>query len=289
MLRFLTISLLLIPVISGAQPRPISFHSDFEKASFEQLAETPSSATAKLRLFFAIEEKMTEERFNELHTQLLSFNQSAQLNKGPKRVFRKVQGEFLQDFKQTCSMTEMFDDGKFNCVTGSAIMGFLLELNDFEYVVNELPHHVFLTSIQGRQRFILETTNRLGLLKDTEENRLTYHMDTIDNSLIFEQIGYHDNSDELNVVVNGTIDFQQLAGLAYYNKAVHHMNLGTFEQSVNFLQKAYLLYPSTRIEKALRYSLLKILNDPTLTKAEKKEYYQLITYHGNKLSMKGHH
>lgn len=289
MSRVLPIFLLLLPALAFSQLRPLPFHSAFEAACFSEISTNPSCTEAKIALFFALDETMTVDHFEGFKSQLHQFDQKAKLNKSPKRIFRRIQKEFLDDFEQTSRLADLFDQGKFNCVSGSALMAYYLEKNGFKYDVEELPHHVFLTATDGQHNFIMETTDKFGILRDTEENRLVYHKDTIDNSLIFEQIGFHDNSEERSLVVKGSIDLQQLAGLAYYNEAINHMNTATFETALDLLQKAYFLYPSIRIEKALRYSILKVLNSDKLSREQKKEYYLLMVYYDNQLSAKDRH
>lgn len=279
------IFLLTIPVLAVAQTDHLSFHSEFEKSCFQKLESNTLQPEDKLALFFALDPKITQEAFNERILELHSFGNREQLHKRPQRIYRKIQQEFLDEFVQTCDITDLIEDKRFNCVSGSAIMAYFLESNGFNYSIEELPHHVFLTAKHGKQGFIMETTDKLGLLKDTEQNRLVYHKDTIDKSLIFEQIGYNDNSDQKTLVVRGSVTMTQLAGLAYYNKAIASMNTGDFESAVVLLQKSHRLYASERIEKALRYSVSKVLNYPHLSRDEKKPYFQLMVYFSQKMSL----
>ncbi|MBI1184843.1 hypothetical protein GC194_11250 [bacterium] len=271
--------LLFIPLLALGQVQEFTYNSLFEKQVFSSLSDSQDLKT-ELALFFAIDSTATESVFNANYNELMAFNKARKLNKNVHRLFYETQSTYLINFVQHVAFPKIFSDSAFNCVSGSALLAFLLDYNGFSYSIEEMPYHVFVTAVNKRRKFILESTDsQYGYLPDNRQNRRIYRPDTIDNSAIFKEIGEYSKLQNGEIIVKGTVTLRELAGLNYYNDAVNLINRGKFVKAVHQLQKAYFLYPSQRVNEVTKYVLLQLLDNPNLSKEQKLPYYQMLMAH----------
>ncbi|MFY0672463.1 MAG: hypothetical protein JXQ87_03625 [Bacteroidia bacterium] len=275
-MRQLLVIALFFPLLANAQLTNLKFSSEFEQQAFSIIDSTKQPKDI-LRLFFAAESSISNADFELIYNQILAFNETQKLHKNPRHLFEETQNRFFSHYELSPTISSLIVDSTFSCLTGSALMSFFLEINDFEYAIKELPFHVFLNVKYKNRDFILETTDTAyGYLPDIESNRRAYQADSVDDSHIFNEIGDYSNLSNGKVVVSGKISFIELAGLNYYNTAINHLNNQDYELAVYQLQKAYYLYPSLRIKEATKYSLLQVLSNPQLSKEEKIPFYEML-------------
>lgn len=278
-MKLLNVILILLPLLGFSQVSELKFDSEFEKEAFYNI-DRESNTKNTLALFLALDSNINNDNFESYYDQLLNFNLTNNLSKSPRHLFDKTQNHFFRHYNKTSRLNQLTNDSFFNCVTGSAIMSFFLELNGFDYEIEEMPYHVFVTVTNKNRKYILETTDtQYGFLPDIKPNRRLYKPDTIDNSQIFKEIGNYSHLDNGQLVIKGNVTFLELAGLNYYNSAIIHLNEKNYEKAVYQLQKAYFLYPSRRIQENLKYSILKILEDKSIQKEDKVFFYELLLKH----------
>lgn len=169
-----------------------------------------------------------------------------------RSIFQKSHQRLFKKYEQHSSFNTMLNEGKYDCVSGSAVLGILLERFGFTYDIIETDYHVFIqVSIDGKP-VILESTLPVGGMISAPsevEKYLSSYLPTNDNAPVnFNQrlagpsLGTEENS------IFRKVRLIELAGLQYYNDAIVHFNNQEFGQAVHQLSKAYLLYPSDRIE-----------------------------------------
>ncbi|MGB0429655.1 MAG: hypothetical protein ACPGLV_04215 [Bacteroidia bacterium] len=275
-MRHLLYILLLFPLALTAQVGELKFSSEFEKNAFYNV-QSNNDLKSTFSLFFAISHSASQNEFEKVYQQLLDFNAEKKLHKHPRRLFDETQNEFFRVYNAKTPINQLIFDSTYNCVTGTALMAFFLELNKMKYQIEEQPYHVFLTANTKNRSFILETTDtEFGFLPNIKSNRRLYNPDTIDNSRIFKEIGDYSHLHNGQIVVKGQITLQELAGLNYYNTAIAHINQNNYLNAVNQLQKAYFLYPSKRIKEATKYCIIKVLSDDDVPLKQKTEYHKLL-------------
>lgn len=273
---FLYIAILL-PLFANAQMGELKFNSEFEQQAFA-IIDSSQQPKDILRLFFAADSTISKTSFESTYSDILAFNDAHKLNKNPRHLFDETQNNFFTEYALNPSFADLIHNSTYSCVTGSALIGFYLGLNGFDYTVQEMPYHVFLTVERRNRNYILETTDtEYGFLPDIKVNRRSYLPDTIDNSHIFKEIGDYSNLKDGQIIVKGNVTLLELAGLSYYNTAINCINSKDYTNAVYQLQKAYYLYPSLRIKEAAKYSLIQVLNDPELSKEEKIPFYEMLS------------
>lgn len=254
------------------------FTSVFEKTAFENF-HTDSSLKSQMAVLMAPSEGINQKYFETAYNQLLGFNGRHPLHQSPKKLFHTVQDSFLQQYKETAYLPQAFSDSVFSCVTGSALLAFYLELNGFEYTIKEQPEHVFVSATFKNKTYLLESTDeQFGFLKDNRVNRSYYEPDTLDNNYVFKMISSYSHLDEKGILVKSEIQLHELAGLNYFNEAVHALNSKDFARAALNLEKAHYLFPSKRITEMFKYCLLKLIEDRSIPFESRVLYLKRLSH-----------
>lgn len=278
-MKLLNVILILLPLLGFSQVREFKFDSEFEKEAFYNIDKEANTKNT-LALFLGLDSNVNNDNFESFYTQLLNFNVTHKLNKNPRQLFDETQNHFFKHYHKNARLNQLIKDSIYNCVTGTAIMSFFLELSGFDYEIEEMPYHVFVTVTNKNKKYILETTDtQYGFLPDIKPNRRQYDADTIDNNNVFKEIGDYSLLQNGEIKVKGTVSFLELAGLNYYNSAIVYINEKEYQKAAYQLQKAHYLYPSIRIQESLKYSLLKILEDKSIDKKDKIPFYEILLKH----------
>ena len=155
----------------------------------------------------------------------------------------------------------MLDQGDYDCVSGSAALGLLLDRYGYSFDVIETDYHVFIQVYLGGKTLVLESTLPVGGLitsPSAVSNYLAAYLSegapiarNISEGLAGTKVITEDNT------IFRKVNLTQLSGLQHYNEAIVHFNKQNYKQAIDLLTKAYAQYPSERIEglKALSIDL----------------------------------
>jgi hypothetical protein len=168
-----------------------------------------------------------------------------------RQIFEKTHHRLLKKYEIHSSFNRMLTEGIYDCVSGSAALGLLLERYGFNFELVETDYHVFIVVQLPDQNVILESTLPFGgmitIPSEVEKYLASYipakfaQLKTLNQGLAGTEIDFNENS------IFRKVTLKQLAGLQYYNDAIAQFNAESFIQAVDQLSKAYLLYPSERI------------------------------------------
>ncbi|GGF21153.1 hypothetical protein GCM10011339_06420 [Echinicola rosea] len=174
-------------------------------------------------------------------------------------IFYKTHQYLLKEYVKHSSFNDALKTGLYDCVSGSAIYGLLLDRYGFDYEVIETDYHVFIL-IHGvnDKTYVFESTEpRAGFIKDQEA--VAQYISVFDAAVVR---GKAKQLAELGSVVSqfteentiyASISLRELAGLQYYNDAVHHFNNGDLLMTYKQLAKARAIYPSDRVTSLYEY------------------------------------
>ena len=166
-------------------------------------------------------------------------------------LFQKSHQKLLKKYEQHSTFNSMLSEGKYDCVSGSAAIGLLLQRYGYSFEIVETDYHVFIVVNLDGKNIVLESTLPVGGMITTPSEVEKYldsykptefaSLKSLNQGLAGPDIDYSDNS------IFRKVNLRQLAGLQYYNDAIVHFNSQAFGQAVEQLSKAYLLYTSDRI------------------------------------------
>ncbi|MDX5337403.1 MAG: hypothetical protein LPK25_00135 [Cyclobacteriaceae bacterium] len=239
-----------------APSEKLIFDSEVEKTLWEQGQEDV------FRLFLAVEapKSISYSNWDKLVEELDEFASKTQDElKLVRQIFQKTHQRILKKYELHSSFNATLSTGKYDCVSGSASLALLLDRYKIDYHIIETDYHVFLIAkIEGKDIILESTTPVGGMITTPTEvekylNSYTASEITptreINQRLAGPQIDYQNNS------IFRKVNLKELAGLQYYNDAIVQFNSQAFGKAVNQLSKAYLLYPSERIEGLRELSL----------------------------------
>lgn len=162
-------------------------------------------------------------------------------------VFYKVHREYLKDYKRSGTFNGIFNEGAYNCVTGTALYAFLLNQLGYLPEIYETRYHMFLVvTLSDSSRLLFETTDPVqGFVANREkvDERIEDYLVGEKQTLTQQQT--------LSAPFNGdtvfkNISMKELAGLHYYNVGVELINEGNYFDAFRALKKASMLYPSSQ-------------------------------------------
>lgn len=171
-----------------------------------------------------------------------------------RQIFSKTHQRFLKNYSAYASLEETFDNGSYNCLTGTIIFSLILNHYEINHEVIETNYHIFILAETTGGQILLEATDPLNgfvtSAKEVEARIKLYKQ----NELEVQQKNksYYKFKFELY----NTVSMDELRGLAHYNKAVDSFNQQNFEAAVQNLVKADALYASHRIEEFSQILLL---------------------------------
>jgi len=165
-----------------------------------------------------------------------------------KDIFYQVHEKYLKCYKSYSTVPDLFEQGNYDCVSGTALYALICELLYIPYVIRETEYHVYLLALVDGKKVLIESTDPVygfvsqadtvqRLMKEYQEEGSSRH-------------GIHE-------ATNSTVDWIQLAGLQYFNKAVLFYNRKNFQDALFYLNKAMQYYMSDRIT-SFKKSILQI-------------------------------
>lgn len=205
-------------------------------------------------LFMGIERELPsdkiQEYWHELNklTALLEKKKARYKNEEAflKYLFHRVHRQYLKNYKHHTTLSDVFENGKYNCVTGTALYAMLLDAIQINYQIRETPYHVFLMvySADGADSVLMESTDPHGFVTDSED---------IAKAIDFYQQPRHRQEDPATVYdydfeIDERINLQKLAGLNYFNQAVDYYNEQQLQKAMQYLRQAAILYPTKRMD-----------------------------------------
>ena len=180
--------------------------------------------------------KRAERRnLNQKNTQLFLEN-----------LFFRVHNRFLDHYKKTQVTTfeQVFSNGSYDCVTGTALYGLILAQLGYEVQVYETTYHVLLIiNYDDRIAMIESTDSYYGFI--TEEKRIDSYLGYYKLNKSHQVDGYK----KLSYTGDSFIGLKELAGLLYYNLAVQELNNHNYNNAEFFITRAEQLYRSDRMRE----------------------------------------
>ena len=167
-------------------------------------------------------------------------------------IFQKTHQRLLKDYTQHSSFSDLLESGAYDCVSGSAALGLLLDRYGYSYEVVETDYHVFIQVYLEGKTLILESTLPVGGMI-TAPSAVSGYLGAylnegkpvarnINEGLAGTKVDTSDNT------IFRKVNLSELAGLQHYNEAIVHFNQQEYRQAIDLLSKALVLYPSERIE-----------------------------------------
>jgi hypothetical protein len=186
---------------------------------------------------------LDESRIKDFILELKS-NKSASDVALLRKVFHRTQKVFLKEYASYADFSEIFNPGRYDCLTATSLFSVVLDGLNFGYSIVETNYHIFLLVKTSKGEVLLETTDRFnGFVKNEKEirQRIGAYRRGVTAGTTNRNI-YHYSCD-----LYREVNPSQLPGLLYYNQAVKAYNAGHLEKCGELLTKARSIYDTPRI------------------------------------------
>lgn len=231
----------------------IAYRSDFEKAVFSSLSY--DSTPPAMAFLLAISPDMDEGLYREYRAELQMACNSA-LRAMPKRgnekdrifqLFQYLKKTHLKTYEQVVSLPELLREGKYNCVSASALVALTLDAAGIPYQLREMHKHIYIYAKAGDDYLRLETTDTGLGVSIARKRELRKFLSSFGQRR--KTLGEYRN-------VEANIDLHRLAGLQYYNEGLRLMDESRSAEAYDQFAKAWLLYPCKRVGEMLETTAL---------------------------------
>lgn len=289
MKRSALIFVFLIPAILYGQKgkdslvlfKDLKFHSEFEKKA---LSNYFLHKTDTFNLFLAIDSGIDAGRIQscQLKYQQMVDELSGKrvdekrINKRIRQTFSYIHRKYLKKYEGVEYFPELFESGEYNCVSSSIIFSMLFGQLGVDYKVQMSPGHVYLVANPGPSSVVVETT--LPDLKE-EEQLHSYkreYVSYLKSKKVISEDDYKSKSvDELfkaSMEKVSDAHFDNLIGFQYYNMGLELYDKKKYVLAYQYLQKAYLFFPSKQVESVLFPTLIKCIENSRFKRVEDIDY-----------------
>lgn len=175
-----------------------------------------------------------------------------------RTIFNRTRQQFLRRYTPYASFGETVRNGKYNCLTGTALYALLLDHFGIQYNIIETNYHIFLLAYPQEGTVLFEATDPTdGFITDSkqiEQRVKLYRQNTMSDSPANGK-KYYSFAAELYQPVQ----LSELRGLLHYNISTHAYNNHDFASAIRHLDEALELYNSPRIAEFSNVLLRAIL------------------------------
>jgi hypothetical protein len=161
-----------------------------------------------------------------------------------RKTFRRVQARYLKSYEAYSDFDQIFQSGKYDCLTATALFSYVLDELDYSYGIIETNYHIFLMVQTSNGEVMIETTDRVG---GFVTNRSTIAKRTGDyrkNILSAPNPGRC--AYQYSFKLYQSLSPEKVTGLMYFNQAVKAYNRQDWLTCAKQLEKANALYSSPR-------------------------------------------
>jgi hypothetical protein len=171
-------------------------------------------------------------------------------------LFAKTHQEYLKKYEDYAPISNLFNSGSYNCLSGTIVYALLLDHFQIPYQVIETNYHIFILADTKQGKILLEATDPInGFVTNPHdiESRIKAYKENL-TPVSDTKMRYYQFSFELF----NSVSLKELQGLLYYNKAVDAFNHQDLQESALSLKKACAFYTSPRIDEFSQVLLLSL-------------------------------
>lgn len=295
--------LLLITICSSAYAqhdsliylRDLSFVNESEKNGFRSLGPQKEEHDLLNLLLTPYLQKegyniaMAEKKINECVATLKEKIKDKSEAKKIKIIHQYVHQQFFSVYKLSNSLSDVFQLGFYNCVSGSAVFSIVLTKLGIPYQLMEVPSHVFLIAYPKTEKIMVESTMPEKGSYQFSQSIIDQYITALYKSKQISKEEFESTSTiilfEKYYLASGAISLTELVGIQYNNFALYALDEQLIKESLGYIKKAYFLNPCARSKYLLKYILFNHLNGNTYsTEADINNLAILFRFYGIKES-----
>ncbi len=209
------------------------------------------------RVDFEIKEITDYFETKQLHKK----SRKKQIRELNKLVYNKL----FKKYDENTFFSHIFQNGTFNCVTGTAFYALILDRLGIPYEIQETITHVYLIAFPHSDKIYLETTNGSSGNISLDYNFKKRYVEFLENNKLISEEDFSNHNleevfDKYYFKGENKINLLQLAGLQYFNNGIEAINNSNWDKAVINLEKHNALYPSEVNNNLMLQALIQIVH-----------------------------
>lgn len=199
--------------------------------------------------------KKAEAQFEALYQ---SLNPEKLQKKSPKKkikkIFKAVQNDLFIRYSLENQFIEVFENGRYNCVSATATYALLLNRFAINYRITQEPEHVYLTATFDDLSIVMEGTDPQGGYVPITDKLIEAQINSLLNRKLIteEELNSPDAGKILDELFpSKEINLEELIGVQYENKMVYNYESENYEKAYENALKALYFYDCERFKTGL--------------------------------------
>jgi hypothetical protein len=185
-----------------------------------------------------------------------------------KYIFTKTHHRYLRHYEEYASFNNLLISKSYNCLTGTALYALILKELNVPYEIFETNYHIFLLARTDAGNVLFEATDPLkGFISNDRE--IDARIKIYKQNSVLQASNTDKTLYRFKIDIYNRITLDGIIGLLHYNLAVQAYNRQDLRTSIVHLDKAILLYQSSRIEEFSKIILLSVI-ESKLERSEKE-------------------
>ncbi|MGE0587219.1 MAG: hypothetical protein AB7O48_01490 [Cyclobacteriaceae bacterium] len=161
-----------------------------------------------------------------------------------RNVFNLTHRQVLKQYDQYATFGELFESGRYDCLTATALYSVVLTELGYTHTVIETNYHIFLLINSDEGQILMESTDPIGGFEFNQEritNRIAQYKKDAEVVLA--------NQAASGYLLFNEVSMNELTGLLYYNQCVKAFNNQQWMEAIKNLDLARKYYHSERIQE----------------------------------------
>lgn len=151
--------------------------------------------------------------------------------------------KLLKKYSEYPTLLETLSEGKYDCLTATAMYSILLSELSIKHDVIETNYHIFIIVHPGTEHEILiETTDPLYGIIEKDDEILSYR-----NQYLQSNIAERNTLIDFDLNIERSLEQKELIGLLYYNQSIKEINSGHWEKARLIADQALEYYKKSRV------------------------------------------
>jgi hypothetical protein len=276
------------PVDSIVRVGEIKYSTDFEKDNFRRFFVNQEKVD-HLQLFVATAKTSNTSTYRNVSQKVESILKQLdgeELTKKPdakkiKIIYKTVHDALLKKYELNNNFNEIFTTGNYNCVSATALYALILEKYNIPFTIKKAPNHVFLLTYPNSSKILIETTDPVKGYFQYNDQMIAKYIDHLKKSKMISEEEFMTKSQtelfEKHFLKDENIDLKQLVGLQYYNMAIYEHENEKYTEAFEYMQKAYLFYPTEAMQFLMKNLLLNVISRLNYESEDDVKYYVYLT------------
>lgn len=238
---------------SGAQDR-ITYGSQLEKDVFNSVIAGNFEDTLGIMLAsnhdinYALRDELKKELSEFILPHTIKIKKKRNQKLLLKRLSRKIGDRYLKRYQKLSSFYQTVSEGQYDCLTSTVLYAYFLKKLQMDYSIWETNYHIYIVVHLSEGDILIEPTDpNFGVVSNKK---------TIAKNIEIYRQGNEKKVETFlsNLRIEQEVNFLQLVGLQYYNKAVMYFNNQKYNAAINSLNKSLIFYDCDRNRSFIKYS-----------------------------------